>query len=305
MAETMNAPSDNIYVADLPDDIDEARLGAVFGAYGTIKSSRLLPGPGRCGALIQYTTQEEAAWVVENLNGNIAQGLDFPIKVNFARPPVGESKGERFSPYGGGGKGCCGGKAPAAWDRNSWEQGSFDTPAATTWGSKGGGAGKGGGVGGPWANGEVPSWAAGWDFMMKPRQSYRDNNAGKGKFLPPQTAAGFKKSLVTTGILPGGKMGRDENALYIGGLPSDTTDKDLYEIFACFGAIVISGVHALTNEDGSCRGIGFVNYQDNAAAQFAIASLNGTQLPDGNRLKVAIKLPRAQQPAQMGMANPP
>merc|ERR1719369_2239526 len=114
MSETMNfnnTPSDNIYVGDLPADIDEARLGAVFGAYGTVKSSKILPGPGKCGALIRYTTTEEATWVVENLNGNIAQGLESPIKVNFARPPVGEGKGDRFSPYGGGGvggKGCCG-----------------------------------------------------------------------------------------------------------------------------------------------------------------------------------------------------
>mmetsp|Transcript_17101 Transcript_17101/g.43012 ORF Transcript_17101/g.43012 Transcript_17101/m.43012 type:complete len:212 (-) Transcript_17101:121-756(-) len=99
----------------------------------------------------------------------------------------------------------------------------------------------------------------------------------------------LKKGLQYAGVLPGGKWTNDENALFIGGLPTDTTDGDLYEIFAPFGAIPTRGVRAMTNPDGTCKGIGFINFLENASAQNAIATLNGTMMPDGTALKVSIK----------------
>jgi len=283
----MNPPSDNIFIRHLPADIDEGRLCTIFGAYGKIKTSRLLPGQGNRSALIRYSTLDEAVWIVEHLNGNIAQGLDSPIQVNYARPPGGGDSalggdgatGDRFSPYGGKG-----GSPVAAWDPTvALDQGAC---SAATW-SKGG------------CNADVPSWAAGWGLNTMKGGCGGGfcgmcKSKGKGKFGQPSNAQGLRKSLEQAGVLPGGKIGRDESVLYIGNLPYDTTDKDLYQIFACFGAIIMSGVKAMTNEDGSCKGIGFVNFQDVAAAQFAISSLNGTSLPDGSRLKVSIKMPKPQ-----------
>merc|ERR1719436_1189987 len=70
----------------------------------------------------------------------------------------------------------------------------------------------------------------------------------------------FRKDLQAEGVLPGGKWQNDDGALHIGSLPPDTTDKDLYEIFAPFGAIPSRGVRAMTNPDGTCTGVAFVNY---------------------------------------------
>merc|ERR1719254_106951 len=99
----------------------------------------------------------------------------------------------------------------------------------------------------------------------------------------------MKMTLQSSGALPGGKWANDENALFVGGLPQDTTTEDLYEIFAPFGAIPSRGCKAMMNDWGGCKGIGFVNYMDANAAQTAIMSLNGATSPDGTTLKVSVK----------------
>merc|ERR1712039_986187 len=117
---------------------------------------------------------------------------------------------------------------------------------------------------------------------------------GKGKGKGKGKGGGIrdlKMSLQNSGALPGGKWANDENALFVGGLPSDTTWADLYEIFAPFGAIPSGGGKAMTDDFGSCKGIGFVNFTDQSVAQTAIMSLNGATMPDGTTLKVSTKQP--------------
>eukprot|EP00972_Heterocapsa_arctica_P089463 13189359-Heterocapsa_arctica.AAC.1 len=85
-----------------------------------------------------------------------------------------------------------------------------------------------------------------------------------------------------------------ECQLYIRNLPSDTTDLDLYELFSSFGAIAPRGVKAMTGPDGVCTGIGFIDFLNTdgpQAAQAAIMTLNGTQMPDGSILSIASKSP--------------
>merc|ERR1712048_326141 len=220
---------DNLFVGDLPADIDEAMLQSVFGPYGQIVSLKLLPQPGpngkRC-ALLRFKTHEEAKWVVENLNGNMPQGLSEPIKVSF-----------KTSPGGGGFEGGKGFSGPA--------QGP---PGQTT---------------GSWGKGSVKGF-------------------------------GIKKLLdgiFASGAMPGGmKYTNDENALFVGGLPPDARDVDLFLMFSPFGAIAPQGVRAMKDpETGMCKGFGFVNFLDTAATATAMTTLNGTMMPDGKVLKVSIK----------------
>merc|ERR1712039_973335 len=84
-------------------------------------------------------------------------------------------------------------------------------------------------------------------------------------------------------------MGGNSHALYIAGLPMDTQNVDLYRLFAPFGAICPRGVHAMRAEDGSCKGIAFVNFVDEESARLAIATYNGVTMPDGTALKVSLK----------------
>jgi len=104
------------------------------------------------------------------------------------------------------------------------------------------------------------------------------------------------KGFQMSGLMPGGTgySSNSENALYIAGLPSDTNDYYLYRLFSPLGSIAPKGVHTMLNEDGTCKGIAFVNYLDSASAHMAISIYNGTIMPDGTRLKVAIKAQKPQ-----------
>lgn len=113
---------------------------------------------------------------------------------------------------------------------------------------------------------------------------------GGGKGGGIVSIEGLASSFETNGSLPGGRgQEANQHALYIAGLPPDTANVHLYKLFASFGAIRPKGVHAMMNPDGTCKGIAFVNFLDEAAAQAAIMMYNGAVLPDGTTLKVALK----------------
>merc|ERR1719191_59310 len=98
------------------------------------------------------------------------------------------------------------------------------------------------------------------------------------------------KGLCNAKALPGTQdFSNDENALFIAGLPADTTDLDLYKIFGSFGAIPPRGVRAMLGDDGMCKGFGFVNYVEAGAMEAAMMTLNGTTLPNGKTLTVQPK----------------
>lgn len=132
-----------------------------------------------------------------------------------------------------------------------------------------------------------------WDTKQK-------RNSDGTEFSIEVIVKGFESS----GLMPGG-VGRYDNnnncALYIAGLPSDTTDYHLFKLFSPLGPIAPRGVRALLNEDGSCKGIAFVNYQREDSVHAAIAVYHGAVLPDGSKLKVQQK---AQKP-QPQVCNPP
>ncbi len=68
--------------------------------------------------------------------------------------------------------------------------------------------------------------------------------------------------------------------LYVGGLPYQTTEQDLSDLFSQVGQVTSATV--ITDRDtGRSKGFGFVEMDDDQAAQAAIDRLNGTLL--GNR----------------------
>ncbi|MBA2284434.1 MAG: RNA-binding protein [Ktedonobacteraceae bacterium] len=68
--------------------------------------------------------------------------------------------------------------------------------------------------------------------------------------------------------------------LYVGGLPYQTTEQDLIEIFTQVGQVAEATV-ITDRETGRSKGFGFVEMSTNQDAQYAIERLNGTLL--GNR----------------------
>jgi len=74
--------------------------------------------------------------------------------------------------------------------------------------------------------------------------------------------------------------------LFVGSLSWDTNDAGLHEAFSQFGEVTEAKV--ITDRDsGRSRGFGFVTFEDDEAADKAVAALNGTEL-DGRTIKVDI-----------------
>jgi len=116
-----DVPSDNLYIKGLPIGTNESLIQQVFGAYGTVLSCKVLSQPEgatNAAAMVRLGSIDQASWLVQNLNGNIPQGLSDPITVKFAN-----------SPAAGG--------APA---KGTAGMGGF-APAPPAWNSGGGGGG--------------------------------------------------------------------------------------------------------------------------------------------------------------------
>lgn len=107
------------------------------------------------------------------------------------------------------------------------------------------------------------------------------------------TAQAIVDGLHASGCMPGGTgYTNNDGALFVTGMPPDTTDLHLYKIFSPFGSIAPNGVLAATTPEGVCKGYGFINFLDSGAAQEAISILDGTELPGGRNLRVSIKTPK-------------
>merc|ERR1719277_804024 len=138
MAAYNNPPSDNLFIGDIPPEWSKSDFEQVFSAYGTVVESRILPPKqeGQKGAaLCRMGSVEEATWLVENLHGNIAEGMAEPIIIRFANAKGGDSSGSNgSSPYPSGNSSKGAGKS---W-KGDWNSGK----GAKSWSS--GSSGKGG-----------------------------------------------------------------------------------------------------------------------------------------------------------------
>ena len=82
--------------------------------------------------------------------------------------------------------------------------------------------------------------------------------------------------------------------IYVGGLPYSATEEDLENLFASAGAV--KEVSIITDRyTGQVKGFGFVEMDNDAEADAAISSLNGTQM-GGRTLTVNEAKPREDRP---------
>lgn len=69
--------------------------------------------------------------------------------------------------------------------------------------------------------------------------------------------------------------------LFVGGLPFSVDDAGLQDLFASYGD-VSSAVVIKDRESGRSKGFGFVEFGDDAAADKAIAEMNGKEIEGRN-----------------------
>ncbi|CAE8608957.1 unnamed protein product, partial [Polarella glacialis] len=126
-----STPSDNLYIKGLPPNMAEEDIRKVFGPYGAIASCRILQAcavntdpAGETIIMMRMGELVQARWLVDNLHGNIPQGLTKPIMVKYAQERSFKGKGfdggKGSGSWGGGsdagfGGGWGGGKAGGGW----------------------------------------------------------------------------------------------------------------------------------------------------------------------------------------------
>eukprot|EP00427_Karlodinium_veneficum_P029550 CAMPEP_0169220538 /NCGR_PEP_ID=MMETSP1016-20121227/20574_1 /TAXON_ID=342587 /ORGANISM="Karlodinium micrum, Strain CCMP2283" /LENGTH=151 /DNA_ID=CAMNT_0009298697 /DNA_START=75 /DNA_END=530 /DNA_ORIENTATION=+ len=146
-------PDTNVFIMGLPYGIDDETLNTIFGPYGTITWSKVMPSNGKpnMAAIVEFADISEAKWVVENLSGNMPEGLTEPITCSFKRQSKGYGKGKdgkgKGNDFGGFGKskgkwgGDDGGKSFGKWggDASKGKWGGDGGKAASPYG---GGKGK-------------------------------------------------------------------------------------------------------------------------------------------------------------------
>jgi RNA recognition motif-containing protein len=72
--------------------------------------------------------------------------------------------------------------------------------------------------------------------------------------------------------------------IYVGNLSWNTTESDLSNLFAQYGEVI--SAHIITDRDTNrSKGFGFVEMEDNNAADAAISTFNGSDL-DGRNIRV-------------------
>jgi cold-inducible RNA-binding protein len=83
-------------------------------------------------------------------------------------------------------------------------------------------------------------------------------------------------------------------SLYVGNLPHGTSDSELRNMFAIYGAV--ENVNIITDrETGRARGFAFVEMPNSSEAEMAIVGLNGSGLGD-RTLNVSEAKPKADRP---------
>jgi len=258
-------------VTDLPAGITETKVHEIFEAYGHVLSTRVFPsrlqGHKTCASLVRFASCEEAIWVVDHLNGNIPEGLSRPVGVRFSDTP--EIRARKQAGQG---------KVQPSTQSTLVEAAAspvkVEVSVAKARGETRAAPYPGGGTTPSRSNDVGTGYAGSMAASKKPTNKVRDLHDG----------------LMSSGMVPGGNIyTKDDCTLCITNLPTDSTELDLYKIFAPFGAVAPTGVRAMLNLDGSCKGIGFVSFLHPDAAKSAVVSLDGTILSDGTTLCVKMK----------------
>ena len=87
--------------------------------------------------------------------------------------------------------------------------------------------------------------------------------------------------------------------LFVGSLPFETTEEEMHKMFSAHGAVTSARL-INDRETGRSRGFGFVEMNNDAEAQAAIAALNGSSV--GGR-QIAVNVAKPMEPRSGGQGG--
>lgn len=294
----LQASPHNLYVGGLPKQFanNDKAIEEFFGAYGTIEQCKALPidpkAPEKVSAMVRFGDPEIAKWLVDQCaKGTFGEGAAGSVTVRYAcTPKASEQKELPVETLG-----------PLALTP---EQASLQLQALQTLQAAGnvplpvpfGLLGQGPDLASlpllPLAG--IPDQPFVGEFPLRASPYQRGAAKGTGKGWGTLAKGGYGIAevfgmLADQGTLGQRKPHQDAATLYVSGLPPDTDELSLFKIFSVFGGLVLKGIHAMKQPDGSCTGVAFIDYFQEEAALAAIDGLNGFQLPDGFTLNVNVK----------------
>merc|ERR1712014_571571 len=77
---------DNLYVKGLPGSADEAFVEQVFSQYGKVRQCKVMKKSNdqpTCHAMVRFASAEEAAHVIETLNGGMLEGTSTALEITY------------------------------------------------------------------------------------------------------------------------------------------------------------------------------------------------------------------------------
>ncbi|XP_068245778.1 ELAV-like protein 1 isoform X6 [Palaemon carinicauda] len=254
----------NLYVSGLPKSMTQQDLEAMFRAYGSIITSRILcdniTGLSKGVGFIRFDQRIEAERAIQKLNGTIPDGAQEPITVKFANNPSNNNKAvpplaAYLSPltrrYGGPIH------HPAGRFRyiplSPLTRHSLVFPQVKTIDS-------------------LPEEPSNLAQDMKSKLVY---------------SPGSGDNLLGNSLLPGSALNGSGWCIFVYNLAPETEENILWQLFGPFGAV--QNVKVIRDlQTNKCKGFGFVTMTNYDEAVVAIQSLNGYTL--GNRvLQVSFK----------------
>ena len=243
----------NIYIANFPTNMTETDITDMCKEYGRIISYKLLldaNNQSRGIAFCRYDTNEEALAAIEGLNGQVPPASNLPLQVKLADKP--SEKYQKLE------------------NQNSHMFGMSPSVRDST-------------------NGTYSQIQQNFHPLMTthPSNSHRNLIFARdhplcGIYSPMQNAIPPQlQEIARSAFSP-----LQGWCLYLCNLAANMDEHGLYKLVAPFGAI--SSVKCMSNPDGTCKGIAFINMPQYDEASLAIKALNGTAV-HGNLIQVEFK----------------
>eukprot|EP00930_Biecheleria_cincta_P094513 TRINITY_DN8567_c0_g1_i1.p1 TRINITY_DN8567_c0_g1~~TRINITY_DN8567_c0_g1_i1.p1 ORF type:complete len:490 (+),score=93.10 TRINITY_DN8567_c0_g1_i1:88-1557(+) len=129
-----DAPCDNLYMQNLPNDMTEETISQIFSAVGyKVVQAKVMPpkqpGANTCVATVRFASADDAKFVLENFNGAQLPGFAKPLQISYA------NKSGAASMYAqGSGPSAFAAALAAAISGGNSNAGSFNMPGAGGYG---------------------------------------------------------------------------------------------------------------------------------------------------------------------------
>ena len=250
-----NVKGANLYLRNLPKDINEADIERVFGPYGTIIQIRVLTNPQGIPkgiGFVLFSSREQAEAAMKDLDGTQPPGFSQPLNIKFAEDnkfkmrATTEAVGLLSGNNAFGNLQLASGTIPQAFNQTNYVDAFNNVGPLRNQGRLG-------------------------------RFNPINNNNPSGLAYNPNMLSGIGQSLIN----------HQGFVLFVYNIGTETDEFALWQLFSPYGAVKKVSVIKDTQKNQS-KGYGFVTMVNYEEALFAIQQLNGFTY-GGKTLQVSFK----------------